>query len=180
MLEGPLKLVLRLDTTAPAESQPVRLNALFARLADTPLGQDASEVEDLIWTVWTGHSDAGAAAAMERAISAMAERRLDDAEALLDELVAREPTWSEAWNKRATLYYLQQRDAESIGDILRTLELEPRHFGALSGLAQIALRQGDHTAALVALETALRINPHLASARAAVEQLRARQPRSVH
>ena len=71
------------------------------------------------------------------------------------------PDYAEAWNKRATLYYLQRRDAESVASIRRALELEPRHFGAICGFGQILIDQGDRTGAAFAFDAALRLNPHL-------------------
>ena len=94
--------------------------------------------------------------------------------------MAARPDWAEAWNKRATLYYMLGRDEDSVRDIHRTLELEPRHFGALSGFAQICLRAGDRGSALVAFETALRINPHLNLVQAAVVELNQSFPSYLH
>jgi len=72
------------------------------------------------------------------------------AEDILARLVATHPDFAEAWNKRATLYYMQSRDEESVASIHRTLELEPRHYGAICGFAQICLSLGDTDSALFA------------------------------
>jgi len=69
------------------------------------------------------------------------------------------------------LYYLQERDEESVRDIHRTLELEPRHFGALCGLGEIFRSSGDAESAVFVFRSALRVNPHLDVARTAVEEL---------
>jgi tetratricopeptide (TPR) repeat protein len=98
---------------------------------------------------------------MQAAIRAMASRQLDEAEIILDGLLTAAPDWAEAWNKRATLAYIRGDDIEAVADILATLALEPRHFGALSGLGQICLRQGEPEVAKLAFEAALRINPRL-------------------
>jgi tetratricopeptide (TPR) repeat protein len=166
-----LKLVLELADRWPAASVPRRLDQLFRRLAAAPGARDASEIEGLIWGAWMSHDDANAEEALERAARAIAAREFDEAEAILDELVVAHPDYAEAWNKRATLYFLQRRDAESVADIRRTLELEPRHFGAICGFGQICLRRGERAGALFAFHAALRVNPHLASIRAAVEEL---------
>lgn len=171
MFEDTLKLVLALDRRAPAASAPQRLGELFHRLAAATHAAEASQVEDLIWDLWMSYPDADAQEALAQATRAIAERALDEAEAILDALVELHPGYAEAWNKRATLYFLQRRDTESIADIRRVLELEPRHFGAICGFGQICLRHGDHAAALFAFDAALRLNPHLGSIRAAVQEL---------
>ena len=84
------------------------------------------------------------------------------------------PDFAEAWNKRATVRFLIGNDAGSRRDIARVMELEPRHFGALSGLGMINMRSGDLQAALQAFEAALRVNPHLDQAVDVTEQLRRR------
>lgn len=171
MFDSTLKLVLALDERRPAASLPRRLDALFRRLAAAPGPREASEIEDLIWGLWMAHSDPQAEEELERATRAIAARSFKDAEPILDALVVAHPEYAEAWNKRATLRFLQNRDVESVADIGRTLELEPRHFGAVCGFGQIALRHGDRDAALFAFTAALRINPHLAAVRAAVDEL---------
>jgi thioredoxin-like negative regulator of GroEL len=148
-----------------------RLSAAFAMLAQTTDALAAGEAEDLIWALWTSHDDGEAEAQLDCAIRHIAAREFPPALTLLDALLAQRPDYVEAWNKRATLYFLMQRDRESVDDIIRTLELEPRHFGALCGLAQICLRHGRRGEALAAFEAALMINPHMAGPRAAVEAL---------
>ena len=75
-----------------------------------------------------------------------------------------EPDFTEGWNKRATVFYLMGRFKESEEDALRTLKLEPRHFGAHSGLGLIRMALGDWLGAITALEAALRVNPHMSGA----------------
>ena len=126
------------------------------------------------------HPHRRAARALDRAASDIAAQRFDLAETRLQQLVRACPDFPEAWNKRATLYYMQERDEESVRDIHRTLVLEPRHFGALCGLGEICLSRGDFEAALFVFQAALRVNPHLDSARVKVEQLLPQRPGSVH
>jgi tetratricopeptide (TPR) repeat protein len=171
VFDATLKLVLATADRRPAATLPRGLDALFRRLAQAPGAREASEIEDLIWGVWMSHDDPEAEEALERATRAIAARELEEAEAILDGLVAARPDYAEAWNKRATLYFLQRRDVESVADIHRTLELEPRHFGAMCGFGQICLRRGERAGALFAFHAALRVNPQLASIRAAVEEL---------
>jgi hypothetical protein len=101
----------------------------------------------------------------------MATGTLQQAHSLLDRLVAQYPGWAEAWNKRATLAYIEARDADSLHDIGRTLELEPRHFGAIAGFGQICLRNGHLNEARAAFQIALSINPHLEGIRELLDDL---------
>ncbi|MGF1639328.1 MAG: hypothetical protein ACFCUO_00100 [Rhodospirillales bacterium] len=180
MFEDVLRLIVELERRRPAPTQPAALDELFRRLAATPPAADAYAIEDRIWETWIDHPDPAAAAAMGAAIAAIAARRDDEARPLLDDLVRRQPLWAEAWNKRATLHFLCRRDAESAADIRRTLELEPRHFGALAGFARICLRHGETAAALVAFQAALAVNPHAAMIRIAVEELARRPGPTLH
>lgn len=157
-----------------------RLDDLFDTLARTDDMLVSGEVEDLIWALWTSHDDAEAEACLDRAIHHVAAREFEPAEMLLDELLKVQPDYAEAWNKRATLYFLENRDQESVTDIVRTLELEPRHFGAICGFAQICLRHGRRAEALAAFEAALAINPHMAGPRAAVDALNAEFRSTAH
>lgn len=180
MFEDTLKVVAGLEGLSPIEILPPELDALFVRLATDANDRNAYAVEDEIWEIWTRHPDPQATAAMNDAIAAMAQRRHDSALALLDNLAKAYPLWPEAWNKRATLLFLMGRDEESARDIRRTLELEPRHFGALAGFAQICLRHGETTAAAIACDAALRVHPHSPALRTIAERLVALLPRGRH
>ena len=173
-----LKLVTRLPERRPAALLPARLDQLFRHLALPDC--DANGVEEEIWQLWMHHPHRRAALALDRAASDIAAQRFDLAETRLERLVRACPDFPEAWNKRATLYYLQERDAESVRDIHRTLELEPRHFGALCGLAEICASHGEREAALFVFQAALRVNPHLDSVRDSMEQLRTNAGGSLH
>ena len=117
------------------------------------------------------YRDSAAAFDLERATRALTALDFPAAEDILARLVATHPDFAEAWNKRATLYYMQSRDEESVINIHRTLELEPRHYGAICGFAQICLSLGDTDSALFAFDAALRVNPHLEAVREAIDKL---------
>lgn len=180
MFENTLKLIVTWKERRPAETLPPLLDTLFQKLVSGPPLKDAYEIEDLIWEAWTDHPEPSAAAAMREAIAAIAQNEYELAGRILNTLVAAQPRWAEAWNKRATLFYLLERDTESVRDINRTLELEPRHFGAISGYAQICFRNNDPDSALIALEIALDINPLLAGVRTAIDMLKREGRPSIH
>ena len=164
------RLILDLPLRQPAVRLPRRLTALFRELADEA-SDSAEEVEDLIWAIWISHEDRSAEEIMGAAVEAMASGVLDQARSLLDHLLERHPDWPEAWNKRATLAFIERRDGDSLADIRRTLELEPRHFGAVAGFGEICLRHGFLHEARAAFQVALAINPHLPDLREIVQDL---------
>jgi tetratricopeptide (TPR) repeat protein len=98
---------------------------------------------------------------MVRAKAAMDTEKFDVALKLLDAVVKLRPDYVEAWNRRATVYYLQNDYQHSLEDIEQVLVREPRHFGALVGLGRIMQDIGDDKRALDAFRQALAVNPHL-------------------
>ncbi len=178
MFSETLRLVAHLPQRRPVPSLPGRLDQLFRHLAVGDCSVQA--LEDEIWHLWMQHPHRAASRALDRAADDIAGQRFDLAETRLHYLLRACPDFPEAWNKSATLYYLMERDEESVQAIHRTLELEPRHFGALSALGEICMGQGDRDAALLAFSAALRINPHLDGARASVERLLEDGTGSVH
>ncbi|MCX7196737.1 MAG: hypothetical protein NTW37_01725 [Proteobacteria bacterium] len=181
LFDRALRLVVgRPPLPAACSAAERRLADLFRTLAATDDLIAAGEAEDEIWALWTSHDDPDLELRLDRAIRHIAAREFEPAGQLLDALLADRDDYVEAWNKRATLYFLMERDRESIADIVRTLELEPRHFGAICGFAQICLRQGRRAEALAAFESALAINPHMAGPRSAVDALNAEFRSTAH
>ena len=154
-----------------AEMRADLLDRLFARLRLARSEREGKLAEEAIWKMWTASDSASAEALLQQATRAMAARENEAALSILSTLVALQPHFAEAWNKRATLYFLMGRFDESIGDIDKVLDLEPRHFGALAGLGMIKLRQGEVGAALSAYKRALSINPNMPGVRRALEEI---------
>ena len=150
------------------------LRELFARLAGAASAPEASAVEREIWSAWHEIDDELALPWMRRGLEALQARDLTTALSAFDRVTELAPDYAEGWNKRATLHWLRGAFEESIADIDRTLALEPRHFGALSGLAMIREAQGRPFEALEALEKVMHIHPHLPHLRERIEQLSAR------
>src|SRR4051794_28284470 len=137
------------------------LDFLFGALKAAPDEASAKHVEARIWAVWLQTPSDTAALLMMRAKAAMDAHQMEVAQKLLDSLVKLRPDYVEAWNRRATLYYLRNDYARSLQDIEQVLLREPRHFGALAGLGMIMQDIGDEKRALDAFRKALAINPHL-------------------
>lgn len=148
-------------SVACADQDDPRLEDLFTRLQNAASVLEAGPVEALIWEVWTSHTDAGVNNQMLNGIRQMNSNALPDALATFDGLVAQAPEFAEAWNKRATIHFLMGNYAASEADIVKTLQLEPFHFGALSGRGLVMLSQGQYEAARSAFNAALEVHPNM-------------------
>jgi len=158
--------------TARADQTDKQLPALFAKLKAARTPADARAVEAAIWKRWSETADDDARFPFTRGIESMEEHEFKEAARYFTEAARRAPNFAEAWNKKATAEYLIGDYAASVASIERTLALEPRHFGALSGLGLINLQLDRDEAALKAFEAALTIHPHLTGARDRVKQLK--------
>jgi tetratricopeptide (TPR) repeat protein len=137
------------------------LDFLFGALKAAPDEASAKHVEARIWAIWMQTPSDTAALLMIRAKAAMDAQQADVALKLLDAVIKLRPDYTEAWNRRATLYYLKNDYMRSLADIQQVLAREPRHFGALAGLGMIMQEIGDDKRALEAFRKALAVNPHL-------------------
>ena len=150
----------------PAE----RLEELFVALQDSE-AEDPERLAARISELWSHSGSDSIDYLLTRGRAAMAEEDFDKAIELLDSVVDLEPDFAEGWNARATAHFLQDDYWSSVEDIQKVLELEPRHFGALSGLGIILERIGAEKSALAAHRAALAVNPHIAGSRDAVTRL---------
>lgn len=161
-------------SSGSADQEDPRLDELFVELGDSETRVSAATIEAEIWRIWREIDDPGSARLLRQGSNAMASRVFPVAITSFNRLIARTPDFAEAWNGRATLHYLMGNDEASIRDIEETLRLEPRHFGALSGLGLIMLRNDRPEVALRSFEAALEVHPHLPAARAHIDHLRQR------
>lgn len=159
---------------AGAGQDDARLPGLFDRLKATKSGNEAEAIQQTIWAVWMESRNAEVNLLMLEGIDAMTQSEHKRALEAFDAMVKADPQFAEGWNKRATVEFLMGDFKASVADIQKTLSLEPRHWGALSGLGQIYAALGDDEAALRAFKGALEINPHLASTRVKVKELEAK------
>ena len=150
---------------AAADQRDPSLPPLFKFLKTATRPDEAGLVEDKIWEIWAATGDPALDHLMIASSDAMAKgdylAALDD----LNRIVAKKPDFAEAWNKRATVYYLMGDYQKAIADIDQTLKLEPRHFGALSGLGLSNLKLGNDAAAADAFRRVIAIDPLYPKAR---------------
>ncbi len=109
---------------------------------------------------------------MQSGIDDMSRRNLPAALEAYHQVVAIAPDFAEGWNKRATVHYLMGNLNQSLKDIARTLELEPRHFGALSGRGLVYAKLDDLERALDSFEAAVAVNPQMIGPRINAEAIR--------
>ncbi len=137
------------------------LDTLFGALKIAPDDSSAKAIEDRIWSVWLASGSDTCTLLMTRAKAAADEKNYDLSVKLLNAIIAIKPSYIEALNRRATVYYLMKDYGHALADIREVLAKEPRHFGALSGLGLILQDIGDDKHALEAYRKALAIDPHL-------------------
>jgi len=158
-----------------------RLDTLFSALAGAATAEEAKGIQAEILRLLT-EPPAGVpemATLFQAADEHLKLAEFDRALAVLDRAVALAPTYPEAWHRRALARFRAGQLDGSVADLARVLALEPRHFGALSGLGLVNLSLGRMEAALQAYEAALKIHPHYRAARVhadAIRQARAGQP----
>lgn len=137
------------------------LDFLFGALKAAPDDDSAKAVEDRIWAVWTSAGNETTNLLMSRAKKAADDKDYDLAVRMLSAIIEIKPDFMEAWNRRATVYFLKKDYVNAMADIAKVLEREPRHFGALSGLGLIMQEVGDDRHALEAYRKAVEIYPRL-------------------
>tara|TARA_B100000686_G_scaffold33037_1_gene34572 strand:+ start:36 stop:599 length:564 start_codon:yes stop_codon:yes gene_type:complete len=159
-----------------AEERSNKLDELFTQLKNTKDLPTAQIVEKKIWEIWLIHpSDDRRGFRLTELLTQgsrlMNMGELSKAYELFTRIIATEPDWSEAWNKRATVLYLMNRYQSSLDDIKITLTLEPRHFGALSGQALNYIELKQYEKAIKSYKAAQKIYPLLNSAKKMIPEL---------
>ena len=144
---------------ALADQNDPRLNNLFKKLNET---ENQDEIRDLIsdiWNIWYEVDDPKVIEYFEKGIQAMNLRNYPLAIRFFNNLIEEDPNFAEGWNKRATVHFMMGNFDQSMQDIIKTLELEPRHFGALDGMGLIFIHQGHFQQAIDVYDKMLEIFP---------------------
>ncbi len=149
------------------------LDTLFAKLQTATDPMAIQSLEEAIWEQWTMVPDPEQRKLMLQGIAEMQAQELQSAVKTFSKLIEIAPQLSEAWNKRATVYWLLGDFKASIADICETVKREPRHFGAYSGLGMIRAQMNEPAKAVAAFELARKYNPHIVGIDAEIERLKA-------
>jgi tetratricopeptide (TPR) repeat protein len=172
------------DETAPSveapaaaapKSRAAQLDELFTTLKSAPNKEAADAAESSINRIWLQSGSDTVDLLMTWALKAMSEKDYGLALDYLDRITMMKPDYAEGWNTRATVHFLMQDYGPSLSDINRTLALEPRHFGAMSGLGMILRELDQNDRAIAVFRAALAIDPYLESVKKALEDLEAKQ-----
>jgi len=161
----------RPETLDKSDQTSSKLDKLFAELKRERNEQAAERIAGKIWQEWFLSGSASVDLMMQWSQTAMDEQKFDVALDFIDQVVTLKPTYAEGWNRRATVHFMMQHYGKSMADIDRTLQLEPRHFGALSGMGQIMKSTGRKQLALDAYQRVLDIYPMMRSAQTEVATL---------
>jgi len=154
---------------APPDNVPKALHSdrtrnidfLFDALKAAPDDESAKAIENRIWALWLHSGSDTADLLMIRVKQASDAKNLDVAIRLLNTIIEIRPAYTEAWNRRATIYFLKKDYSNSLADLQQVLAREPRHFGALAGLGTIMEELGEDKQALEAFRRAQAVHPHL-------------------
>ena len=146
----------------PHNAYSSELDNLFLKLKLSDNAVLARNYESKIWEIWltSGSSDASNNQ-MQIGLKLMENGQLVHAQKVFEEISIKDPNWAESYNKIATIKFLKGDYSGSINDIQKTLKLEPRHFGAISGLVQINIILKNYEQALKNLEYVLKIHPNI-------------------
>ena len=157
--------------TSATTTQKARLDKLFVDLKRERNDKVAERIAGNIWQEWSDSGSATINLMMQWSQKAIEAQKFDVALDFLDQVVTLDPTYAEGWNRRATVHFMMKSYGKSMADIEQTLQLEPRHFGALSGMAQIMADTGHKKSALEAWQRVLAIYPMMRSAQGQVSTL---------
>ncbi len=157
-------LYISIFSSSVQSSQENILNNLFNQLEKVDNSKNAALLEKKIWSVWNKHpTNKKLTERLEFGTELMQYGDYNYALKIFDNIIVTDPEWSEAWNKRATLYFLMNKFTSSLNDIDRVLNIEPRHFGALSGQARIFIKLQKYESAIKSIERALKFYPSFKS-----------------
>jgi tetratricopeptide (TPR) repeat protein len=168
-----LGVMLTAAALAQTKESTFMLDTLFAKLQTATDPMAIQTLEQAIWEQWTMAPDPEQRELMLRGIAEMQQQELQSALKTFSRLIEIAPQLSEAWNKRATVYWLLGDFRASISDICETVKREPRHFGAYSGLGMIRAQMNEPARAVAAFELARKYNPHIVGIDAEIERLKA-------
>ena len=160
-----------LTTNLSANDRNVELDKLFLELKKN-IPSLSSRIAKQIWTLWSTHpTDQKLTSILDEGSRLVQDRQLYRAIDVFTEAIELDPMWAEAWNKRATVFYMVGEFQKSQDDIDKVLELENRHFGALAGQGMVNIKLKNYDKAKRSYQKAQEIYPAMKSSKVMIEQI---------
>jgi tetratricopeptide (TPR) repeat protein len=146
-----------------SDDRDIKLNQLFIELKVNQ-SNDAFIVEQEIWKLWSTHpTDIKLTARLEEGAQFVRTQQLSKAIEIFTEVIKLDQNWAEAWNKRATVFYMMGKFKQSQEDIDKVLALEARHFGALAGQGLVNIQLKNYEKAILSYQQVKEIYPSMQS-----------------
>ena len=156
-----------------ADDNKKEIDKLFVQLKSALNFENSKKIEDKIWDLWTTHpTKNNLTKLLADGSSAMMDNKLDAAYDKFTEVIELDPNWAEAWNKRATVFYLIGEYEKSQNDIDKVLDLEKRHFGALAGQGLVNIKLQNFEKAIKSYEEAMKIYPSMNSGKIMIKRIK--------
>ena len=158
-------------TTLSANERDTQLDKLFTELKKN-ISSSSPEIAQQIWTLWSTHpTDEKLTSILDEGSRLVQDQKLIRAIDIFTDAIEMDPTWAEAWNKRATVFYMVGEFQKSQDDIDKVLELENRHFGALAGQGMVNIKLKNYDKAKRSYQKAQEIYPAMKSSKVMIEQI---------
>jgi len=164
-------VIFFLSSVSFADDQERELDKLFLELKKN-IPSKSSNIEQQIWLLWSTHpSDEKLTSILDEGSRLVQDQKLLRAISVFTEAIELDPSWAEAWNKRATVLYMIGEFQKSQNDIDRVLELEKRHFGALAGQGLVNIQLQNYEKAIKSYQMAEEIYPAMKSPKLMIKQI---------
>ena len=165
-------VIFFLSSVSFADDQERELDKLFLELKKN-IPSKSSNIEQQIWLLWSTHpSDEKLTSMLDEGSRLVQDQKLLRAISVFTEAIELDPSWAEAWNKRATVLYMIGEFQKSQNDIDRVLELEKRHFGALAGQGLVNIQLQNYEKAIKSYQMAEEIYPAMKSPKLMIKQIK--------
>tara|TARA_B100000214_G_C23924426_1_gene607620 strand:+ start:119 stop:706 length:588 start_codon:yes stop_codon:yes gene_type:complete len=160
-------------TNSYSSDQRSELNKLFENLKNKDVSS-SFDIEQKIWKIWSTHpKNDNLTKLLDKGSELVRKNKLFESVDIFTEVIELDPNWAEAWNKRATVYYLIGEFKKSQDDIDKVLELENRHFGALAGQGLVNIKLKNYEKAIRSYQRALEIYPSMQSPTIMIKEIEA-------
>ena len=166
-----LFIIITINSTM-ADERKNQLNKLFN---DLKIGNNdlSFNIEQKIWNIWSTHpTNQKLTKMLAKGSDLVNNKKFEDAIEIFTQVIKLDPSWAEAWNKRATALYLIGEFQKSQNDINKVLELEKRHFGALAGQGLVNIELKNYEKAILSYQKAKEIYPTMKSPEIMIKQLK--------